>query len=81
LLMSTRKWFHVDEEYALKEFGYSPKEPEDVRHDALRKAVEANGSGEVIKRLNAIANVTENSQPTNSRIYREDENWVRQNLE
>jgi len=36
---------------------------------------------EVVKRLNAIANVTEKSQPTNSETYREDEKWVRENFE
>lgn len=78
--MPTEKWFHVSEEGALSQYGYSPKEPDNVRHEALRKAVNANGAGEVVKRLNAIANVTENSQPTNSRVYREDENWVRENF-
>ena len=79
--MPTKKWFHVDEEGALAEYGYTPKESEEARHEALRKAVKAAGAGEVVKRLNAIANVTENSQPTNSKIYREDENWVRENFE
>jgi len=79
--MPTKKWFHVSDEGALTEYGYSPKEPDHARHEALRKAVKANGAGEVVKRLNAIANVTENSQPANSKIYREDEKWVRENFE
>ena len=79
--MATNKWFHVKEEGALTEYGYNVKKSEDARHEALHKAVDANGAGEVVKRLNAIANVTENSQPTNSRIYREDEKWVRENFE
>ena len=79
--MSKRKWFHVNDPGALTEYGYNVKESEEARYEALHKAVDAYGAGEVVKRLNALANVTENSQPENSKVYRADENWVRQNFE
>jgi hypothetical protein len=61
---------------SLKKVGYSPKESVEHRHTALRKAVRAYGKPEVIKKLNAVATLTKNSQPENSRKYHEDATFV-----
>lgn len=54
---------------SLKHFGYTPLENEIKRFTALRKAVKHFGKGEVIKKLVAISNLTQKSQPHNHAVY------------
>lgn len=70
------KWFKVEKK-GLSRFGYSPKKSSSERHSALIKAVEASSAIGVFRRLNAVANVTKKSQPTNSKKYLADANFVK----
>ena len=62
---------------SLKDFGYSPTVSKTARLKALREATKVYGKDEMIRKLNAIAVLTKNSQPQNSEIYREDMERVR----
>ncbi len=77
------KWFKAEEKGSLIEFGYSPKKSNGVRRSALNNAVESpKHSGlEVFRKLMGLANVTKNTQPKNSKIYRSDANWVKAKFE
>lgn len=61
---------------ALHKYGYDPDYAESTRHSALDKAVRAKGLSVVVKRLNAVANFTVNTDPRRHRIYRRDMKYV-----
>ena len=71
-----KKWFKVREE-GLTEHGYSLDKVQLSRRRALNKAVKASSAIEVFRRLHAIANVTQKSQPKNSKKYLTDAEYVK----
>ncbi len=76
-----KKWFHVEEKGSLLEFGYSPKKATSTRRRAIRDAINSrkHDALEVFRKLNGLANVTQHSQKSNSRVYKRDANWVSNN--
>ena len=61
---------------SLKKFGYSPSRSAQQRHTALIQAVKAYGKVDVIRKLVAVANLTQNTLPKISAIYRADYHFV-----
>jgi hypothetical protein len=64
----------------LSKYGYSMKENEDVRHKALRKAIQEYGALGVYRKLDAVAKLTERTIPEASKTYTKDRNWVRESF-
>ena len=65
---------------ALTEYGYSTKLSRDKRHRALSRAARALGRTDVIRKLNAVAVLNRNTNPTVARKFREDMKWVQTNV-
>jgi hypothetical protein len=61
----------------LKKFDYSSSKTDVARHLALRKAVKEFGALGVFRKLLAVSNYTLRTQPTKSRIYKADSEWVK----
>lgn len=62
---------------SLTSLGYSTKEPSTERHKALNKAVKKYGEGEVVKKLNAVAILTKNTNPKVSKTFKADIKYVK----
>ena len=62
---------------ALMKYDYSMELPKTMRRKALKKAVEKEGSGTIIKRLNAIYVWNKTANPEIAKKAKEDENYVR----
>jgi hypothetical protein len=60
----------------LTKYGYSSKDAESTRRNALARAIKAEGPNVVEKRLNAIATYNKNKSPKLYRIFKGDANWV-----
>jgi len=60
----------------LKKYGYSYKNSDQSRRNALTKAVEAYGPSTTYHKLNAVAKLSQ-QYPTISAIFSQDRNWVR----
>jgi len=61
---------------SLKKVGYDPDKPTPIRRWALRRAVRKYGYAKVIQKLNAVRNLTRNSNPKYSRIYERDMRYL-----
>jgi hypothetical protein len=61
----------------LKKYGYSYKATEQVRRNALEKAISVYGPLTTYHKLNAVAKLSENQYPQISGIFARDRNWVR----
>ena len=75
------KWFKGEGKESLMKFGYSPKKALSTRRRSLRKAINSHkhSAFDIFTKLNRLANVTHDSQKSNSKIYRKDANWVNNN--
>lgn len=62
----------------LSKYGYSMRQEEKNRHEALEKAVEKYGALGVYRKLDAVAKLTFHSIPQASKIYEKDQNWVKE---
>ena len=60
----------------LAKHGYSFRASEDVRHRALRHAVEEFGPLGVFRKLDAVSKLTKLTVPEASKTYGKDRNWV-----
>ena len=60
----------------LKKHGYVYNATEDIRHDALKKAVEEFGALGVYHKLDAIAKLSKRTAPEASKIFRKDREWI-----
>jgi hypothetical protein len=56
--------------------GYSVKDPAAKRRVSLMNAKRDSNAVSVIKKLNALAVLTKNTQPKNSKIYKSDMHWM-----
>jgi len=74
-----KKWFEIEEEGELMRFGYKLSKKASSRHRALSRAIisKRNDGLEVFQKLWGLANVTQDSQPTNSKKYRADARWIK----
>lgn len=63
----------------LSKHGYSTRKSADSRHRAIHKAVRDKSYGTVHRELVLVRTYTRNSQPTNSRIYNSDVNYMDRN--
>lgn len=63
----------------LSKHGYSrvASMSKEVRYSALKKAIEEYGSLTVWRKLNAVYIYTRRASPSNSRIFKEDMDWIR----
>ena len=61
----------------LRRHGYSTKISAAKRHTALRKAVKQYSPLVVFRKLNAVAVLQKNKNPSTSRIFKSDSAWVR----
>jgi len=61
----------------LRKYGYSYKNPEQIRRIALAKAISVDGRSTVYHRLNAVAKLAVSRAPEASKIFAADRNWVR----
>lgn len=61
----------------LRKYGYSYKNPEQIRRIALAKAISVDGRSTVYHRLNAVAKLSVSRAPEASKIFAADRNWVR----
>ena len=57
--------------------GYHSVAPTEVRHEALSTAVEKYGPTPIFRKLNAVATLNKRSNPTKSKTFRRDRNWVK----
>jgi len=60
----------------MTKFGYSAKKGEEVRHEALKKAVAALGPLGVYRKLDAVAKLGVRIAPDAARIFAKDRDWV-----
>jgi hypothetical protein len=65
----------------LSKHGYSYKLPEQVRRNALQKAVNEFGALSTFRKLNAVAKLTERTNPVAAQAFSADRNWIRQTYE
>ena len=63
----------------LKDLGYSTKKSATKRHRALRRSVKKYGCLSVFRKLNAVAVLNKNKNPSTSKVMLSDRNWVRKN--
>lgn len=61
----------------LTKLGYSSRNPEELRHQALRKAVDAYGALGVYRKLDAVAKLSVHKLPSASAIYVTDREWIK----
>jgi hypothetical protein len=64
----------------LSKHGYTMRESEELRHKALRKAIDEYGALGVYRKLDAVAKLTERTIPDASKIYSKDRNWVKESF-
>ena len=64
----------------LSKYGYSMRESKEVRHNALRKAIEEYGALGVYRKLDAVAKLTQRTIPDASKIYSKDRDWVKESF-
>ena len=60
----------------LAKHGYSYKAPEDTRKTALRKAIGEFGALSTYRKLNAVAKLTERTNPKAAAVFKGDRNWI-----
>src|SRR3990167_6660134 len=63
-------------EGSLREYGYETGLSLAQRHAALKRAVLAYSPGTVVKKLNAVAVLNKNTNPSLARIFNADKTWV-----
>jgi len=61
----------------LKRFGYSYKLPESIRHSSLRAAIKQLGALDVYRKLDAVAKLSATANPSSSRAFAGDRDWIR----
>lgn len=61
----------------LTKLGYSSRNPEELRHKALRKAVDVYGALGVYRKLDVVAKLSVRKLPAASAIYVADREWVK----
>jgi len=61
----------------LKRFGYSYKVPESMRHSSLRAAIKQLGALDVYRKLDAVAKLSATVNPSSSRVFTADRDWIR----
>jgi Family of unknown function (DUF5771) len=76
-LPESRKQIGPLREGELKKHGYSSMLPKEERHDALTKAMKEFGALGVFRKLDAVAKLSEHTQPKTSRKFAEDRDWLR----
>lgn len=62
----------------LSKHGYSYKLPEQSRRNALQKAVKEFGALSTYRKLNAVAKLSERTNPQAAQAFGADRNWIRQ---
>ena len=62
----------------LQKYGYSYKLPETQRREALRKAVGAFGPLSTYRKLDAVAKLSERTNPKAAQVFSADRNWIQQ---
>ena len=65
----------------LRSFGYGSNNSASERHSALKKAVKSEGALSIFRKLNAVATLNKNTNPTLSKKFLADRNWVRNNFD
>ncbi len=60
----------------LSKHGYSYKASETSRKDALRKAIGEFGALSTYRKLDAVAKLTERTNPTAAKVFKLDRNWI-----
>ncbi len=60
----------------LAKHGYSYKAPEDTRKNALRKAIGEFGALNTYRKLDAVAKLTERTNPKAAAVFKHDRNWI-----
>jgi hypothetical protein len=60
----------------LSKHGYSYKASETGRKDALRKAIGEFGALSTYRKLDAVAKLTERTNPTAAKIFKHDRDWI-----
>ncbi len=60
----------------LAKHGYSYKASESGRKDALRKAIGEFGALSTYRKLNAVAKLTERTNPTAAKVFKHDRDWI-----
>lgn len=73
----TRIKIKHDEKHSLHTFGYSSKLKAADRREKLGKAVKKKGYLPIMRRVNAIAIVNRNRNPTASKKFRADVEWLK----
>ena len=63
----------------LSRHGYNLSLKAEPRRKALKKAVKAEGTLTVFRKLNALSILQKNTNPVNSRKFKYDANWVKKN--
>lgn len=64
----------------LREFGYSSKNTKFDRQRSLERATEEYGATSVFKKLNALMILNKNRNPSLSTKFKQDRDWVKNNL-
>jgi len=65
----------------LTDYGYSSKLPTTVRRNALKKSIKIFGSLSVYRKLIAVKVLNKNTNPTISKKFGSDANWIKKNYE
>lgn len=60
----------------LSSYGYSTKDNNKDRHNALRKAVKHEGANAIVRKLNAVAVLNTSRAPRAASILAQDKRWV-----
>ena len=60
----------------LKQYGYSTRKSDNIRHRALLKASDKYGAGSVLKKLNAVYVYNRNRAPFASSVFEKDKKWL-----
>jgi hypothetical protein len=60
----------------LTKYGYSYKAPEATRKNSIRKAIGEFGPLSTFRKLDAVAKLTERTNPKAAKIFKEDRNWI-----
>lgn len=83
----TTKKITISKKGSLSKYGYSSSLNATKRHTALKKAVIKSSGGtrheravRIMRRLNALSVLHKNKNPSLSRKFKADSNWIRRNL-